>query len=181
MTAWVALLRAVNVGGTGKLAMSELKAMCDELGFAHVKTYIASGNVVFETGKSAPAVKRLLTELLRDRFGLTRNHTLIRTPYRLAAVIAGNPFAAAAAERPNWLMVNFLDGLPPAGVADKLRAYRGPEQLWLDGEHLYIVYEQGVARSKLTTFLAKTLQVPATSRNWSTTNRLLEMARALEP
>ena len=80
-----------------------------------VSTYIASGNVVFETDKSAPAVKLLLTELLRDRFGLTRNHTLIRTPQSLAAVIAGNPFAAAAAERPNWLMVNFLDGLPPAG------------------------------------------------------------------
>jgi uncharacterized protein (DUF1697 family) len=96
-------------------------------------------------------------------------------------VIAGNPFAAAATERPNWLMVNFLDGLPPAGVADALRAYRGPEQLRLDGAHLYIDYAQGVARSKLTAFLDKTLQVPATGRNWNTTNRLLEMARALEP
>jgi uncharacterized protein (DUF1697 family) len=163
------------------LPMQELKAACMKAGLGRVSTYIASGNVVFETEKSAPAVKRLLTELLRDRFGLTRNHTLIRTPHSLAAVIAGNPFAAAATERPNWLMVNFLDGLPPAGVADALRAYRGPEQLRLDGAHLYIDYAQGVARSKLTAFLDKTLQVPATGRNWSTTNRLLEMARALEP
>ena len=52
MTAWIALLRAVNVGGTGILAMSELKAMCDELGFSSAKTYIASGNVVFASRKS---------------------------------------------------------------------------------------------------------------------------------
>jgi uncharacterized protein (DUF1697 family) len=181
MAVFIALLRAVNVGGTGRLPMQELKAACAEAGLGRVSTYIASGNVVFETDKSAPAAKSLLTELLRDRFGLTRNHTLIRTPHSLAAVIAGNPFAAAATERPNWLMVNFLDGLPPAGVADALRAYRGPEQLRLDGAHLYIDYAQGVARSKLTAFLDKTLQVPATGRNWSTTNRLLEMARALEP
>src|SRR5581483_1680881 len=57
MTAWVALLRAVNVGGTGKLAMSELKAMCEELGFSSVKTYIASGNVVFASRKSEAAIK----------------------------------------------------------------------------------------------------------------------------
>ena len=92
-------------------------------GLGRVSTYIASGNVVVETDKSAAAVKRLLTDILRDRFGLTRNHALIRTPQSLAAVIAGNPFEAAAAERPNRLMVNFLDGLPPAGVADALRAY----------------------------------------------------------
>jgi uncharacterized protein (DUF1697 family) len=125
-------------------------------------------------------VKALLTQLLRDRFGLTRNHTLIRTPRSLAKVIARNPFAVAAAERPNWLMVNFLDGLPPHGTADALGAYRGPERLRLDGEHLYIDYAQGMARSKLTAFLDKSLQVPATGRNWNTTNRLLEMARALE-
>ncbi len=181
MTVFIALMRAVNVGGTGRLPMRELKAACMKAGLGRVSTYIASGNVVVETDKSAAAVKRLLTDILRDRFGLTRNHALIRTPQSLAAVIAGNPFEAAAAERPNRLMVNFLDGLPPAGVADALRAYPGPEQLRLEGEHLYIDYAQGVARSKLTAFLDKTLRVPATGRNWSTINRLLEMARALEP
>jgi uncharacterized protein (DUF1697 family) len=180
MAVFIALLRAVNVGGTGKLPMQDLKAACTKAGLKRVATYIASGNVVFETDRSAPEVKILLTQLLRDRFGLTRNHALIRTPRSLAKVIAGNPFAAAAAERPNWLMVSFLDGLPPSGVAEALCAYQGPERLKLDADHLYIDYTQGVARSKLTAFLGKTLKVPATGRNWSTTNRLLEMARALE-
>ena len=181
MTVFIALLRAVNVGGTGKLPMPALKAACEEAGLCRVSTYIASGNVVFDTGKSAAAVKALITDLLRDRFGLTKNHTLIRTPRQLAKVIAGNPFAAAAAKRPNLLMVSFLDGPPQPGAADALAAYAGPERLHLADDHLYIDYAEGVARSKLTpAFLDRALQVPATGRNWNTTNRLLEMARALE-
>ncbi len=180
MAVFVALLRAVNVGGTGKLPMQDLKAACEKAGLERVSTYIASGNLVLETDKPAPAVKALITQLLRDRFGLTKNHTLIRTPRSLASVIAGNPFAAAATQRPNRLMVNFLDGPPPAGFADALAAYRGPERLRLAGEHLYIDYAQGMARSKLRQFLDRALKVPTTARNWNTINRLLEMARALE-
>ena len=180
MAVFVALLRAVNVGGTGKLPMQDLKAACEKAGLRQVSTYIASGNIVFATDLSAAAVKTLITKLLRDRFALTKTHTLIRTPRELAKVIAGNPFAAAAAKRPNLLMVNFLDGLPPPGAAAALAGYDGPERLRLDGDHLYIDYAEGVGRSKLTpAFLHKVLQVPATGRNWNTTNKLLLMARAL--
>ena len=168
MAVFIALLRAVNVGGTGKLPMRDLKAACEKAGLERVSTYIASGNLVFETDKSAPAVRTLITQLLRDRFGLIKNHTLIRTPRSLASVIAGNPFAAAATQRPNRLMVYFLDGLPPAGFADALSAYRGPERLRQDGEHLYVDYAEGMGRSKLTPFLDKALKVPATARNWNT-------------
>jgi uncharacterized protein (DUF1697 family) len=180
MAVFIALLRAVNVGGTGKLPMQDLKAACEEAGLERVSTYIASGNVVFETDKPAPTVKTLIMRLMRDRFGLDKNHALIRTPRALAKLIAGNPFAAAAVERPNRLMINFLDGRPPSGFAEALFAYRGPERLRLDGEHLYIDYREGIARSKLTGFLERELKVPATGRNWNTTNRLLDMARALE-
>jgi uncharacterized protein (DUF1697 family) len=132
MAVFIALLRAINVGGAGKLPMQDLKAACEEIGLGRVSTYIASGNVVFDTDKSAAAVKTMITDLLRDRFGLTKNHVLIRTPGRLAKVIAGNPFAAAAAKRPNLLMVSFLDGLPQPGAADALAAHAGPERLHLD-------------------------------------------------
>jgi uncharacterized protein (DUF1697 family) len=180
MAVFIALLRAVNVGGTGKLPMRDLKAACEEAGLRRVSTYIASGNMVFDTDKSAAAVKTLITGLLRDRFGLTKNHTLIRTPGKLAKAIAGNPFAAAATKRPHLLMVNFLDGLPQPGAVAALAAYTGPERLQLDRDHLYVDYAEGVARSKLTAaFLDKALKVPTTARNWNTTNKLLEMARAL--
>jgi uncharacterized protein (DUF1697 family) len=80
------------------------------------------------------------------------------------------------------LMVSFLDGLPPPGAAAALAAYDGPERLRLDGDHLYIDYADGIARSKLTAaFLDKALKVPGTGRNWNTTNKLLEMAQALVP
>jgi len=177
---FIALLRAVNLGGTGKLPMAELKAACAEAGLRDVATYIASGNLVFRSDKSAAAASRLITDLLRDRFALAKNHAFIRTPDRLAEVVAGNPFAAAAGDRPNLLMVSFLEAAPLPGAAAALAAYGGPERLHLAGEHLYIDYAQGVARSKLTpAFLDKALGVRATARNWNTANKLLAMARAL--
>jgi uncharacterized protein (DUF1697 family) len=96
-------------------------------------------------------------------------------------VVARNPFVDAAAERPNLLMIAFLDGLPHAGAAAALAAFEGPERMHLDGDHLYVDYAQGVARSRLTpAFLDKALKVAATARNWNTANTLLKMARAPE-
>jgi uncharacterized protein (DUF1697 family) len=181
MTVFIALLRAINVGGRGKLPMRELKRACGEAGLSRVSTYIASGNVVFESDKSPAAVKTLVAALLRDRFALNKNHAIIRTPDDLANAIAANPFADAAAKRPNHLVVNFLDGLPQSGAAERLAAFDGPERLHLAGKHLYIDYAEGIGKSKLTpSVLDKALKVAATGRNWNTANKLLEMARALE-
>jgi uncharacterized protein (DUF1697 family) len=180
MAVYIALLRAVNVGGTGKLPMQELRAACAQAGLSRVSSYIASGNLVFDSDRSAAAVKALIAGVLHRQFGLTRNHTLIRRPADLARVVAGNPFADAAAQRPHLLMISFLDGRPHPAAAAALSGFAGPERLHLDGEHLYVDYAQGAGRSRLPAFLDKTLQVAATGRNWNTTNKLLEMARALE-
>lgn len=182
MAVFIALLRAINVTGTGTVPMKELKAACEAARLKQVSTYIASGNIVFSSGKSAAAVKSVIAGILRERFGLSKNHTTIRTPAELAKVIARNPFTDAAADHPNWLLVNFLDARPPATTARALGAYAGPERLHLDGAHLYIDYKGGVGRSKVTpAFLEKALQVPSTGRNWNTTAKLLAMARAIEP
>jgi uncharacterized protein (DUF1697 family) len=180
MAVFIALLRAVNVGGTGKLPMREFKSACEEAGLRKVSTYIASGNLVFESDRSATAVKTLIGDLLRTQFALTKNHTLIRRPADLVRVIAANPFADAAAERPHRLIVTFLDGRPHADAAAALSGFAGPERLHLDGQHLYVDYGQGVAQSRLPAFLEKTLRVAATGRNWNTANKLMEMARALK-
>jgi uncharacterized protein (DUF1697 family) len=177
MTVFIALLPAVNVGGTGKVSMSDLRAACEQAGLRRVSSYIASGNLVFETDQSAADVNRLIADLLRDRFGLARNRPLLRTPDVLTQVIARNPFADAADVRPNSLMVAFLDGTPDPAAGDVLAGYAGPERLHLDGSHLYIDYPQGVGRSKLTpAFLGKALSVPMTARNWNTIRKLREMA-----
>src|SRR5579863_8687166 len=110
MPAWIALLRAVNVGGTGKLAMNELKAMCEELGFTSVKTYIASGNVVFQSKKSETAIKAALEKRLEAYAGKPVG-ALIRTAAEMAEVAADNPFPKLA---PNRTVALFLDRAPPA-------------------------------------------------------------------
>ena len=179
MPVFIALLRAVNVGGTGKLPMADLKSACVEAGLERVESYIASGNLVFESELAAGAVKALLAGLLRDRFGLTRNEPVIRTIDALAQAIAGNPFPDAAAERPNLLQLTFLDATPGPEAAQALAAYAGPERLRLAGDVLYVDFVEGIARSKLTpAVLDKALRVPATGRNWNTANKLLAMARA---
>src|SRR6516165_12256828 len=98
MGSFVALLRAVNVGGTGKLPMSELKAMCEELGFTAVRTYIASGNVVFTSRKSEAAIKSALEKRLQTYAGASVG-VLVRSAAEMVQVAADNPFPKAAPNR----------------------------------------------------------------------------------
>src|ERR1700761_8634055 len=156
MAAWIALLRAVNVGGTGKLAMSELKTMCDELGFASAKTYIASGNVVFASRKSEAAIKTALEKRLEAYAGKPVG-VLVRSAAEMAEVIAGNPFPKLA---PNRTMAVFLDRAPPADTLSGIRGQRD-EQIKLGRREIYIHYGDGMAKSKLVVPAAKT----GTARN----------------
>ena len=112
MTIFVGLLRAVNVGGTGKLPMSELKTMCEECGLQSVRTYIASGNVIFESKLKEAAVKRLLEEKLHAYVGKPVG-VMIRTGPELSAVLKRNPFPKGPGNR---TIAIFLDAAPTAGA-----------------------------------------------------------------
>jgi uncharacterized protein (DUF1697 family) len=105
MTAFVALLRAVNVGGTGKLPMGQLARMCEAAGFTAVRTYIASGNVVFGSKESEAAVEARLERTLHAYAGKPVG-VLVRTAAEIAEVLAKNPFPRAA---PNRTVAIFLD------------------------------------------------------------------------
>ena len=170
MTAFVALLRAVNVGGTGKLPMSDLKEICEELGFVAVRTYIASGNVVFESRKSEAAIKAALEKRLEAYAGKPVG-VLVRTAAEIAQVAADNPFPKLA---PNRTMAVFLDHAPPA---DALAGVRGQkeEQIRLGRREIYIHYGDGMAKSKLVVPAAKT----GTARNINTVAALAKMAADL--
>ena len=170
MTAFVALLRAVNVGGTGKLPMGDLKEICVSLGFGSVRTYIASGNVVFVSLKSEAAVKAGLERRLETYAGKSVG-VLVRTAAEMAQVLADNPFPDAA---PNRTMAVFLDRAPPA---DTLAAVRGrnDEQIGLGRREIYIHYGDGMAKSKLVVPAAKT----GTARNINTVAALAKMAADL--
>ena len=170
MGAFVALLRAVNVGGTGKLPMSELKAMCEELGFCGVRTYIASGNVVFTSRKSDTAIKTALERRLEAYAG-TPVGVLVRSAAELARVLAENPFPKAA---PNRTVAIFLDRAPPADALASIRG-RKNEELQLGRREIYVHYGEGMAASKLVIPAAKT----GTARNMNTIATLAKMAAEL--
>src|SRR6201987_4887421 len=167
MGSFIALLRAVNVGGTGKLPMSELKAMCEELGFSDVRTYIASGNVVFASRKSEAAIKAALEKRLEAYAGKPVG-VLVRTAEEMTQILADNPFPKLA---PNRTMAVFLDRAPPA---DTLAGVRGQkdEKIKLGRREIYVHYGEGMGQSKLVIPSAKL----GTARNMNTVATLAKMA-----
>lgn len=166
---FIALLRAVNVGGTGKLPMAELKKLCEQCGFADVQTYIASGNVVFASALSEAKAKAALESALEAWAGKPVG-VVVRNAAEMAAVLAANPFPAAA---PNRVVAIFLDAAPPADALERVSG-QGCEELALGAREIYVHYGDGMADSKLKIAAAKT----GTARNMNTVAKLAEMAAA---
>ena len=167
MGSFVALLRAVNVGGTGKLPMSELKDMCEALGFESVRTYIASGNVVFTSSAKADVAKAKLEKALHA-YAKKPVGVIIRTAAELAAILKQNPFGN---KKPNYTYVIFLDAKPPRDALDKATG-RTNEKMQLGKQEIFVFYPDGMGRSKLKITAAKT----GTARNLNTVVALAEMA-----
>ncbi|HLH48524.1 MAG TPA: DUF1697 domain-containing protein [Roseiarcus sp.] len=170
MTAFVALLRAVNVGGTGKLPMSELKAMCEAAGFAKVRTYIASGNVAFESRLTEKEAKAALENRLKAYAGKPVG-VLVRTAAEMKAVVKDNPFPKAA---PNRTVAIFLDEPAPADALAHATGVKN-EEMRLGRREIYVHYGDGMGESRL--------KIPAassgTARNMNTIAKLADMATAL--
>jgi uncharacterized protein (DUF1697 family) len=165
MTGWVALLRAVNVGGTTKLPMDRLKAFGEKAGFAHVRTYIASGNLVFAGGDGEDAIRERLDALIEAEYG-RRLGVVVRSAEEMAKVAARNPFAEHPANR---VLALFADG--PLSL-DGLR-HQGDEQLALGEREIFVHYPSGQGRSRLVIPAAR----EGTARNMNTVAKLAEMAK----
>jgi uncharacterized protein (DUF1697 family) len=167
MPAFIALLRAVNVGGTGKLPMSDLKRLCEKAGFQNVRTYIASGNVVAERRGSEVEVKAALEAELRVYAGKPVG-VIVRTAAEMARVVVSNPFPDRAANR---TVAIFLDHAPPP---DALEAIKGQahEEIRLCAREIYVHYPDGIGRSKLRIPSA----ADGTARNMNTVAKLAAMA-----
>jgi uncharacterized protein (DUF1697 family) len=167
MTVYVALLRAVNVGGTGKMPMADLKAMCVEAGLSDVRTYIASGNVVFSSTLKAAPVKTLLEKRLHAYAGKSVG-VIIRTADELAAVLTANPFPKAA---PNRTVAIFLDDAPPKDALSSVTG-RKSEEVASGKREIFVHYGDGMADSKLKIPVAKM----GTARNMNTVAKLVELS-----
>jgi len=169
MTSFVALLRAVNVGGTGKLPMTELQAMCEAEGFSEVRTYLASGNAVFNSRLSEDLVKAALERRLRAYAGKPVG-VLVRTGAQMAAVLAANPFPKAPTDR---TVAIFLDWAPPTNALTDMASSNG-EEIGLGTREIYVHYPQGIGASKLKIKAAG----EGTARNMNTVAKLADMAAA---
>jgi uncharacterized protein (DUF1697 family) len=167
MPVFIALLRAVNVGGTGKLPMPHLKRLCEKAGFRNVRTYIASGNVVAEReGGEAEAKTALEAELqfyARKPVGV-----IVRAAGEMAKVVADNPFPNHSASH---TIAIFLDQpLPPDGLENAKG--RTNEEVRLGAREVYIHYPDGIGRSNLRIPAAR----DGTARNMNTVTKLASMA-----
>jgi uncharacterized protein (DUF1697 family) len=170
LTGYVALIRAVNVGGTGKLPMTVLAQMCEAVGFEKVKTYIASGNVVFQSGAAEDQVRSAMEEQLQTYAGKSVG-VFVRTAAEIADTLARNPFVGAPGNR---VMTLFVDGPLPADPLDSVTGIRD-EQVRLGKRELFVLYPDGMANSRL--------RIPSekhgTARNMNTVTKLATMAAAV--
>lgn len=169
MKTWVALLRAVNVGGTGKLPMADLRALCERAGFADVRTYIASGNVVLRGKVGEKQVKAKLETALAAYAGKPVG-VMVRTGAELVEVLRANPFAGAP---PNRVMVTFLDAAPPVDALETVK-YQTGERIALGKREIYVDYSgvEGMGALRLQIPAAR----PGTARNLNTVAKLAEIA-----
>lgn len=167
MAKYVALLRAVNVGGTGQLLMSDLISICRDAGFAGVETYIASGNVVFESKAAASRVKADLEARLLAHAGKPIG-VVVRTAAQMRAILDANPFPEA---QPKYTYAIFLDERPPSDALLHAVGKNG-EDMRLGEREIFVHYGSGMGRSKLRIPAAKT----GTARNMNTVAKLVEIA-----
>ena len=168
MAIFIALLRAINVGGTGTLAMTDLKSLCEGLGLTDVRTYIQSGNVVFGCAWAEGHIKAAFETALLTRLG-KRIDVLVRSATEMSTVLNRNPFPSAQGNKVSVLFFN--QALKKAAVA----AITIPdnEEIRLAGREVYVHYPNGMGRSKLK---LSSLGI-ATSRNIDTVAKLVEMTK----
>ena len=178
MRATVALLRAVNVGGTGRIAMATLRDLLSGLGLAEVRTVLQSGSAVFLADAEPAVLEARVRVAVDQRLGLV-TQVFCRDAEQWRALVAGNPFAEAAARDPSHLLAMVLAEPPPAAAMAGLRAaIAGREEVAALGRTLYLAYPDGIGHSRLTaTVIERHLGTGGTARNWAT---VLKIAAALD-
>ncbi|HEY1600564.1 MAG TPA: DUF1697 domain-containing protein [Pirellulales bacterium] len=179
MSIRIALLRAINVAGRNKVAMSQLRELLEQLGLTGVRSVLQSGNLVFDSSRlTGEKLESLLEQETAKRLQLTADF-LVRSVDEWESTIARNPFSKEAQHDPSHLVIMFLKKVPkPADVNTLRSAIKGPEVLHSDGRQLYLVYPAGIGRSNLTgTLIEQKLQTRGTGRNWNTILKLAVTAR----
>jgi uncharacterized protein (DUF1697 family) len=176
---YVALLRGLNVGGKNVLPMKDLAALFAREGCERVRTYIQSGNVIFDAEtETLRGLPDRISERLLGRFGI-KSPVVLRTAAELRQVIFDNPYVTQAAPE-EMLHVYFLANLPTALAVSQLDRQRSPPDTFhVHGKEIYVQLPRGVAYTKFTNaYFDSNLGAVSTSRNWRTVRKLAELAGA---
>ena len=174
----VALLRAVNLAGHNKVGMGDLKALLAGLGFEGAQTLLQSGNIVFTGGnKTTASLEQALERAAAKQLELETDF-FVRTAKEWQAIVDANPFPREAKDDPSHLLAVILrDDVSAANVTALQKAIVGREVVRVKGRCLYVVYPDGIGRSKLTTaIIEKKLGTRGTARNWNTVLKLQTLA-----
>ena len=174
---YIALLRAINLAGRSQVSMSDLRELFTTLGFADVRTMLQSGNVVFRSRvrSGAQLERRLETETAKH---LLQTDYFVRSADEWRGIVADNPFREEAVRDPGHLTVTFLKKAPSRQDVDALQAaIKGREIVRPGSRHAYIIYPDGIGRSRLTSaMIEKMLGARGTGRNWNTVLKLAGLA-----
>ncbi|HET9981895.1 MAG TPA: DUF1697 domain-containing protein [Ktedonobacterales bacterium] len=180
MTTYVALLRAINVGGARKVKMSDLRTMFAAMGYGDAQTYIQSGNVVFQAEEDEQPLRQFIERQIEASFGFPVTVAL-RASDEMALLTAQSPFQPDTLAEGESLYVALLTETPsPEGAERLLASETTPDEFRLIGREVYLLYRRSMRDTKLTnTLLEKRLGVAATSRNWRTITTLAAMSATM--
>ena len=177
MSAYIAMLRGINVTGRNSIKMEQLRELCDRLDFQKVETYVQSGNIVFEAKTESPVLlSKRISESILDSFGF-ETPVIVRTSKEMQNVVADNPFLKEKDIDSSKLHVTFLREIAQKGSLKTLeKLATGQDRFHTASREIYLYCPEGYGRTKLSNnAIEKSLSVTATTRNWRTTNTLLEM------
>ena len=181
MPTYVAMLRGINVGPSKIVKMERLRASFEALGFDAIRTYVQSGNVIFESEQKSPTeLSNKIEEKIQRDFGF-RVPVLVKTSKEMAQIVSDNPLVKEKGLDHSKLHVTFLSDAPPKTAVKVLEPLAtGRERFRILNREIYLCCPDGYGNTKLSNnAIEKKLSVVATTRNWRTVNTLLEMCRSL--
>ena len=171
MTAYVALIRAVNVGGTGKLSKDDLKAMGEGCGFGKARTFINSGNLLFTSQMAEAEVQKRVEEKLAEHFGKAVS-AFVRSAREMADAVEQNPFGD---DKPSRVMAHFIGEQPDPAMLAEARDQHG-ERLALGPRLIYVSYGEGIGKTKLKLPAVK----QGTARNMNSVGKIADLLAGME-
>lgn len=181
MSTFISMLRGINVSGQKRISMEDLRGLYQALNLVHVRTYVQSGNVIFDSEKQEAALlaKRIEAQIERS-FGYSVP-VIIREPHDFQRILANNPFLQGRDEDPAKLHVTFLYGSPSERILGQLKISSGEgDEFAMGDQEIFLFCPNGYGRTKLTNaYFERKLDMPATTRNWKTVNALYQMASIL--